>query len=51
MGYLIFGMALCGVASAFIADKKGLDPMTYGIIGVLTGIIGIIIVAAVPGKH
>jgi hypothetical protein len=38
--------AICGVASAAIANSKGLNPAAWFLIGALLGIIGVIIAAA-----
>lgn len=39
---------LCGIASAAIANSKGRDPVGYFFVGLLLGLIGLIIAAAVP---
>ena len=47
VGIITFWL-ICAGASAYIANTKNRDPVSYFFIGLLLGIIGVIIAAAVP---
>ena len=41
---------ICGYCGFVIAESKGRNPITWGIIGFLFSILGVILVAILPSK-